>query len=61
MSEDKKKDRIVQVTRASGYIGGRLIPVLEERGERVRCLARNPGYLTGRFSPDTCDETERKS
>ena len=53
MSKDKKKDRIVLVTGASGYIGGRLVPVLEERGERVRCLARNPGYLAGRFSPDT--------
>ncbi len=53
MSEDKKKDRIVLVTGASGYVGGRLVPALEERGERVRCLARNPGYLAGRFSPDT--------
>ena len=53
MSEDKKKDRIVLVTGASGYVGGRLVPALEEKGERVRCLARNPGYLAGRFSPDT--------
>ena len=53
MSEDKKKDRIVLVTGASGYVGGRLVPALEERGERVRCLARNPGYLDGCFSPDT--------
>lgn len=53
MSENKKKDRIVLVTGASGYVGGRLVPALEERGERVRCLARNPGYLAGRFSPDT--------
>lgn len=41
------------MTGASGYVGGRLVPALEERGERVRCLARNPGYLAGRFSPDT--------
>lgn len=53
MSEDKKKNRTVLVTGASGYVGGRLVPALEERGERVRCLARNPGYLAGRFSPDT--------
>lgn len=53
MSEDKKKDRIVLVTGASGYVGGRLVSALEERGERVRCLTRNPGYLAGRFSPDT--------
>ena len=53
MSEDKKKDRIVLVTGASGYVGGRLVPVLEGRGELVRCLARNPAYLAGRFSPAT--------
>ena len=52
MSSDNKK-RIILVTGASGYVGGRLVPALEARGERVRCLARNPGYLAGRFSPDT--------
>ena len=53
MSQDKGKDRLVLVTGASGYVGGRLVPVLEERGERVRCLARNPQYLAGRFCSDT--------
>ncbi|MGW3866793.1 SDR family oxidoreductase [Streptomyces sp. NPDC005047] len=33
------------VTGASGYIGGRLVPVLLEAGHRVRCLARSPGKL----------------
>ena len=44
---------LVLVTGASGYVGGRLVPALEARGERVRCLARTPRYLEGRFSPAT--------
>ena len=50
---DRGKDRLVLVTGASGYVGGRLVPALEEREARVRCLARNPLYLAGRFCPDT--------
>ena len=33
------------VTGASGYIGGRLVPRLLDRGYAVRALARNPGKL----------------
>ena len=44
---------MILVTGASGYVGGRLVPALEERGVRVRCLARNPLYLTGRFASRT--------
>jgi len=36
------------VTGASGYIGGRLVPRLLERGYRVRCLARSPKKLESR-------------
>ncbi len=49
---DKRQSRTL-VTGASGYVGGRLVPALEARGERVRCLARTPRYLEGRFSPAT--------
>ena len=45
--------RVVLVTGASGYVGGRLVAALEAKGERVRCLARAPEYLKGRFSPAT--------
>ena len=33
------------VTGASGYVGGRLVTVLLERGYRVRCLVRTPAKL----------------
>ncbi|MEO6236935.1 MAG: SDR family oxidoreductase [Vicinamibacterales bacterium] len=41
------------VTGATGYIGGRLVPVLEASGVRLRCLARHPGALESRVSPTT--------
>ncbi|MEI6669893.1 MAG: SDR family oxidoreductase [Acidobacteriota bacterium] len=43
----------VLVTGATGYIGGRLVPVLESAGVRLRCLARQPAALSSRFSPTT--------
>ena len=45
--------RLVLVTGPSGYVGGRLVPALEATGKRVRCLARVPRYLEGRFAPST--------
>ncbi len=42
----------VLVTGATGYIGGRLVPRLLERGHQVRCVARNPGRLDGHPWPD---------
>jgi uncharacterized protein YbjT (DUF2867 family) len=43
----------VLVTGATGYIGGRLVPVLEAAGVRLRCLARQPAALASRVSPTT--------
>ena len=43
----------VLVTGATGYIGGRLVPVLESAGVRLRCLARQPVALASRVSPTT--------
>lgn len=37
------------VTGATGYIGGRLVAQLLLRGHRVRCLARDPGQIEGRW------------
>lgn len=38
----------VLLTGATGYVGGRLLPMLVSAGHRVRCLARSPGHLEGR-------------
>ncbi len=43
----------VLLTGASGYVGGRLLPRLERRGLRVRCLARRPQFLAPRVGPGT--------
>ncbi len=41
------KQRVL-VTGATGYIGGRIVPRLLDRGYRVRCLVRSPEKLDGR-------------
>ena len=43
----------IMVTGGTGYVGGRLIPLLEQRGASVRCLARRPEYLRPRVGPCT--------
>ena len=40
--------RLLFVTGASGYIGGRLLRALNDRGERVRAMARRPDELRAR-------------
>ena len=40
--------KLVLVTGATGYIGGRLVPRLLDAGHRVRCLARAPRKLDAR-------------
>ncbi|MBL8796875.1 MAG: SDR family oxidoreductase [Planctomycetia bacterium] len=47
------RERLILLTGASGYVGGRLLQLLEQRGERVRCLARRPEYLRERVRPNT--------
>ena len=46
-------EQIVLLTGATGYIGGRLLSRLEQRGVRVRCLSRRPDVLVGRIGPLT--------
>jgi uncharacterized protein YbjT (DUF2867 family) len=43
----------ILLTGATGYIGGLLLPLLESRGHRVRCLARRPDRLRQRAHPET--------
>jgi uncharacterized protein YbjT (DUF2867 family) len=44
---------LVLLTGATGYVGGRLLSRLEQRGVRVRCLSRRPEALRGRVGPTT--------
>jgi uncharacterized protein YbjT (DUF2867 family) len=46
-------EKIVLLTGATGYIGGRLLSRLERRGVHVRCLSRRPDVLIGRIGPNT--------
>jgi uncharacterized protein YbjT (DUF2867 family) len=55
MSDSSTGGRRILVTGASGYVGGRLLRVLERRGERVRCLARRPEFLRPRVQGDVLD------
>ncbi len=43
----------VLLTGATGYIGGRLLPLLEQRGYPVRCLARRAAHLEDRLGATT--------
>jgi len=40
--------KLILVTGATGYVGGRLVPRLLAAGFRVRCLVRDPARLQGR-------------
>ncbi len=48
--------RRVLVTGATGYVGGRLVPILMQKGYNVRCLARDPRKLAGRWNADAAGE-----
>jgi len=41
---------LILLTGATGYIGGRLLSLLEQRGKPVRCLTRRPDALAARVS-----------
>jgi len=46
-------DQLLLLTGSTGYIGGRLLPLLERRGLHVRCLCRQPERLRTRVAPTT--------
>ena len=43
----------ILLTGATGYVGGRLLRLLEERGHSVRCIARRPEALQHKVGPKT--------
>lgn len=47
-----KESRIL-LTGATGYVGGRLLRVLEAEGRSIRCLARRLEFLRDRVGPAT--------
>jgi uncharacterized protein YbjT (DUF2867 family) len=48
-------DKLILVTGATGYVGGRLIPWLLEKGYPVRAMVRDPERLQGREWSDKID------
>jgi len=46
-------NELILLTGATGYVGGRLRRVLEERGLRLRCLTRRSEALGSRAAPST--------
>lgn len=50
MGNDSK---LILLTGATGYVGGRLLHALEVAGYRVRCLTRHPEALRQRVAPET--------
>ncbi len=45
--------RLLLLTGATGYVGGRLLQALEAGGHRVRCVARRPEFLRSRVADTT--------
>jgi uncharacterized protein YbjT (DUF2867 family) len=45
--------KLILLTGATGYVGGRLLHELQQRGVRVRCLARKPEYARARTTGTT--------
>ena len=53
-----QESKLVLVTGATGYIGGRLVPALLEAGYPVRCLVRDARRLQGRPWSDQVEVVE---
>lgn len=45
---DNSKEPIILVSGATGYVGGRLVPILLERNYKVRCMVRDTSVIEGR-------------
>ncbi|HEY7783955.1 MAG TPA: NAD(P)H-binding protein [Pyrinomonadaceae bacterium] len=53
MTSENRDDRLILLTGATGYVGGRLLRVLEDQGHRIRCLARRPEFLKPKVTGET--------
>ena len=45
-----REQSLILLTGATGYIGGRLLPLLEQRSLRLRCVCRQPERLRSRVA-----------
>ena len=50
---DDENRPLILLTGGTGYVGGRLIPLLEKQAVRLRCLARRPEKMQSRVQPGT--------
>jgi uncharacterized protein YbjT (DUF2867 family) len=50
---DTASNPLTVLTGGTGYVGGRLIPLLEKQAVRLRCLARNPEKMRPLVQPGT--------
>jgi uncharacterized protein YbjT (DUF2867 family) len=50
---DHPANPVILLTGGSGYVGGRLIPLLEQQPVKLRCLARSPEKMRSRAQPGT--------
>jgi len=54
VSAPRQRDTVrILLAGGTGYVGGRLLRVLEESGRPLRCLARKPEFLRPRVAPST--------
>ena len=53
MAEEDLSNVKILLTGATGYVGGRLLPLLESSEYTVRCMTRNPDNLTGSVQENT--------
>lgn len=47
------RNQSILLTGATGYVGGRLLPMLEAAGYQVRCMTRRPEALTSKVGEKT--------
>ena len=53
MQEPHHEPIRILLTGATGYVGGRLLPLLEESGNDIRCMSRRPESLRDVVAPNT--------
>lgn len=50
---ENEPNRRILLTGATGYVGGRMLPLLEQQGFQVRCMTRRPESLVGNVGANT--------